>query len=339
VAVLDVRIVDDLLTEAESAWRDDAWDRDPWSTPESAPSRAEHFADAVRFALERPAAVRRLHLATSRLVGVSSLSAAVAATLTGAMDLVHADLGVLQLVDPGLPALRLVAHHGFDDHVTGRFARADDLTTACGRAARTGQQIAIADVDADEAFAPHREWAAACGFRSVESTPVRDYSGQLLGVVSTHHSDVGSPAVESLRLLELYADYAGESLAALLAPRRAENDDPGPVARAMIDALLDPPSPLPDAVNGAIRVPPPRSGPFSTVVPDERIATLADLVVTGLFTAELQLDSARSMAPPGPVATRIAAASAALERVVAQLRQSLLSGESGRSGDGGPDSR
>jgi GAF domain len=89
----------------------------------------------------------------------------------------------------------------------------DDGHAACGRAAKECAQTVIADVAADPDFAPHRDIAAACGFRAVQSTPLADYAGHLIGVVSTRFRRPHRPSSTDLQVMELYADYAGEALA------------------------------------------------------------------------------------------------------------------------------
>jgi GAF domain-containing protein len=50
-----------------------------------------------------------------------------------------------------------------------------------------GVQTVIVDVQRDPMFAPHREIAAGSRFRAVQSTPLVDHNGRLLGVISTHY--------------------------------------------------------------------------------------------------------------------------------------------------------
>jgi hypothetical protein len=86
---------------------------------------------------------------------------------------------------------------------------------------------------------PHREIAAAAGFRAVQSTPLVDYAGHLIGMVSTHFQRPQRPSDRDLRIMELYADFAGEALTRHLG-LVSGSDPPGPVGRAMVSALLDP---------------------------------------------------------------------------------------------------
>jgi hypothetical protein len=48
----------------------------------------------------------------------------------------------------------------------------------------------------------------------VQSTPLVDYAGHLIGMVSTHFQRPHRPSDRDLRIMELYADFAGEALTA-----------------------------------------------------------------------------------------------------------------------------
>jgi GAF domain-containing protein len=118
------------------------------------------------------------------------------------------------------------------------FAVVDDDHAACGRAARTGAQAVIVDVDTDPGFAPHRGIAAATGFRSVQSTPLVDYSGRLIGMVSTHFRRPHRPPDRDLQILQGYGDVAGEAIAGHLGAIPVDDHDG--IGRALVTALLDP---------------------------------------------------------------------------------------------------
>jgi hypothetical protein len=330
-----VELIEELLHEAGSALHQRVW---PQATgAQRRAERAEYFADAVRFALAHPASMHRLHAATARLDRLATPAALLPALLSGAMELAAADLGDVHLLDPTSGTLRLVAHAGFPADFVARSSVVDDLSTAYGRAVAWDRQVMVSDVEDDEPFAPHRSSAAVQGFRSVLSTPLRDYQGRVVGVVSVHWRRRTNPSPRELRLLVLFADYTGERLAGLLTI--ASGGTPatsviGPVARAMVDALLDPPPSLaPPVGRGAVDVPTARATAFAGVLPADPVAELADLVVTGLFTAELELDAARSLVADGPVASRIDAATSALEDLVAQVRQTVIAPR--RAEDGG----
>ena len=117
------------------------------------------------------------------------------------------------------------------------FAVVEDVHSTSGRAARRGAQTAAADIRADPGFTPHREIAAAAGFRAVRSTPL--VAGHLIGMVSTHFQRPHRPSDRDLQTMKLYADFAAEALTRHLG--RPSCDGPAdPVGRAMVTALLDP---------------------------------------------------------------------------------------------------
>ena len=226
------------LARAQAAYHDGTARLAPVSADRLA-RRVEHFASSVQFVLDHPDAARHLHDLTRDLRTVPQLGILLPQVLQGAMALVGGDFGNIQIVDPATGSLRLVTQAGFGPEFLDYFAVVDDGTTVCGRAARQGAQTAVADVRADPGFTPHREIAAAAGFRAVQSTPLTDYAGRLIGMVSTHFQRPHRPSDRDLRIMELYADFAGEALTRHLG--RPSGDGPAdPVGRAMVTALLDP---------------------------------------------------------------------------------------------------
>jgi len=213
----------------------------PASAQDGPSRRAEHFAESVRFGLAEPDAMARLHDLTKDLRTVPLLGLLLPRVLDGLMSLTGADYGNVQLIDPVTGGLRLVTQAGFGPEFLDYFAVVDgEDPSVCGRAARARTQTVVADVNADPDFAPHREIAAASGFRAVQSTPLVDYAGRLVGMVSTHYQRPHRPGDRDLRLIELYADFAGEAVSRHLGAARDPGDAGDPVGRAVVSALLDP---------------------------------------------------------------------------------------------------
>ena len=75
-------------------------------------------------------------------------------------------------------------------------------------------QLVITDVITDPGFGPHREIAAASGFRAVHSTPLTDKTGRVVGVISAHYPPPYAPPARDMRIIKRYADLAGQVLAA-----------------------------------------------------------------------------------------------------------------------------
>jgi GAF domain len=312
-----------MLEQAAAVFRDAAGQLPPVSSQELA-ERARHFAWAVRFGLDEPGTMLRLHQATGGLRDVSSLRRLLPRVLDGALGLMAADFGNIQLVDPVTGSLRIVTQYGYGPEFLDYFAVVDNGHAVCGRAAKECVQTVIADVAADPDFAPHRDIAAACGFRAVQSTPLADYAGHLIGVVSTHFRRPHRPSGTDLQVMELYADYAGEALARhLSAPAGGDLGDP--VGRAMLSALLGPGTgQAPDAAvrpgPGDGHGEPERRPAHQPASRDETMSQFAGDIVHRLFSIGLSLDSARGIAADGPAGDRIAAVTGELDRLIRDIR-------------------
>jgi GAF domain-containing protein len=181
--------------------------------------RAEKFAAWIRFDLDQPLAARRLYTVMRDLREVTRLGSLVGKALDGALSLAGADRGNIQILDPATGSLTIIAQSGFSAEFLGYFAAVDDDRSACGRAAKERAQTVIVDVNADEGFAPHRDIAAASGFRAVQSTPLVDRAGRLLGVVSTHYPRPYSPSELDLQLLRRYGELVGQAMSDHLSRR------------------------------------------------------------------------------------------------------------------------
>jgi hypothetical protein len=316
------------LEQAEEACRDPAT-RLPPITAEMLAQRAGHFAAGVRFGMDEPEAMRRLHKVTGGLHGAWSLGTLLPRALDGALALMGADFGNIQLLDPVTGSLRIVTQSGFGPEFLDYFAVVDDGHSACGRAAREGAQAVIADVTSDPGFAPHRGIAAASGFRAVQSTPLADHAGRLVGMVSTHFRSPHRPAGSDLRIMELYADAAGEAIAAHLGGLDGEGAE-DPVGRAVISALLDPEEGQALTVTGL-------SGPEDSgsgrgrpaareAAPlEDTMSQFAEEIVNRLFSVGLSLESARSIVGDGPAGDRVAATTGEVDRMIADIRTWMFS--------------
>jgi GAF domain-containing protein len=61
--------------------------------------------------------------------------------------------------------------------------------------------------------APHRDIAAAAAFRAVQSTPLIERTGRLVGMVSTHYPRPYSPSERDLEIMKRYGELAGQAMA------------------------------------------------------------------------------------------------------------------------------
>jgi GAF domain-containing protein len=279
--------------------------RRPPADAQAAARRAEHLSWFVRVSLDEPEAMRRMQDMAGKLRDSPRLDALLPRVLDGALTLTGADFGNVQLLDPASGALLIVTQSGFGSEFTDYFAVVDDEHSACGRAVRDCAQTIIADVTTDPGFAPHREIAAAAGFRAVQSTPLADSGGRLVGVVSTYWRRPGRPSGRDLRMLELFGDLAGEAVARRLGPAY------GPAIPRPAGSAEDEPWYQPD-------------GPL--VPPATALEQFAGEIVRRLFAAGLSLASAQSIIGGGAAGDRVATAVDELDNTIRDVRAMIFLG-------------
>lgn len=71
----------------------------------------------------------------------------------------------------------------------------------------------MADVRDNPTLTPHQKVFRNAGVRAVQSTPLVDHTGQMIGIISTHMPQPGRPCERDLRIMELYGRLAGEAIA------------------------------------------------------------------------------------------------------------------------------
>jgi len=313
-----------VLEMAEAVYRGQAGQM-PAVGRERLAQRAAHLAACVRFAVDEPEAMRRLHAVAGDLHGAAGLGSLLPRVLDGALSLMGADFGNIQLLDPATGSLWLVTQSGFGPEFLDYFAVVDDDHSACGKAAQACAQIVIADVTIDAGFAPHRDIAAAADVRAVQSTPLADYTGRLIGIISTHFVRPYRPPARDLRVMELYGDAAGEAIARCLGVPAGDGLG-DPVGRAVIAALLDPgDGQPPDPV--ALAGPADREARLArqSASLEEVLSEFTAEVVNRLFSVGLSLESARSIVGDGPAGDRVAVATGEIDRMIRDIRTIMFS--------------
>ncbi|MEI5525542.1 GAF domain-containing protein [Streptomyces brasiliscabiei] len=121
----------------------------------------------------------------------------------------------------------LVTQSGFQDDFLDHFAVVRDKSSVCGQAVRQCAQVVVADVRVGSALAPHQRIFRDAGVRAVQSTPLVDRAGNIVGMLSTHASQPGGPPDRDLRIMELYGRLAGDIVAGRLGCRSpAPHDGP-----------------------------------------------------------------------------------------------------------------
>ncbi|MFD5795951.1 GAF domain-containing protein [Streptomyces diastatochromogenes] len=184
--------------------------------------RADQLGAWATLSLDEPAALKTLQDTAAELRDVPRLTAVLPRVTSGAMALMGAEFGNIQFLDPLDGSLVLVTQSGFGPEFLDHFAVVHDDLSVCGRAARQGTQTVAADVRDDPDFALHQKIFRFAGVRSVQSTPLVDHTGRLIGMISTHTSQPGLPSAQDLRIMELFGQLAGEAIARRLIGREID---------------------------------------------------------------------------------------------------------------------
>jgi len=105
-----------------------------------------------------------------------------------AMRFTGADMGNIQVVEPTLGALEIKAQCGFSSPFLEYFNQVHQGEAACGTAMKRARRVMVEDVTQSRLFQGSLalEVILDAGARSVQSTPLVDVSGRILGVLSTH---------------------------------------------------------------------------------------------------------------------------------------------------------
>jgi signal transduction histidine kinase len=153
----------------------------------------------------------RLHALSSRLLASDNLTAALDDLLENAILTCGADFGNIQLYNLQSQALEIVAQRGFEADFLHHFRKVRvDEGSACAQAMQRGGRIVIEDVKADPTYTPHLLIAAAAGYQAVQSTPLTNRNGTVVGMLSTHFRAPHRLSQRDERLLDLYARHAAD---------------------------------------------------------------------------------------------------------------------------------
>jgi signal transduction histidine kinase len=156
---------------------------------------------------------RQLQTISSLLIKEGSGEGPLERILDAAMAIMRADFGSMQLLDSERGALDLLVWRNFHPD-SAEFWRTVSVKTgsACGSALQHGQRIIVPDVHAAEApvDAASRRHFALSGIAAVQSTPLTTREGRVIGMISTHWSQVHVPEERQLRLFDILARQAAD---------------------------------------------------------------------------------------------------------------------------------
>jgi PAS domain S-box-containing protein len=152
------------------------------------------------------------------------------------MAIMRSDFASMQLYHPERGELRLLAYRGFNPSAAAfwEWVRPASGST-CGVALATRQRSVVADIELSDFMAGSEdlETYRHTGIRAVQSTPLISRTGRLLGMISTHWSQVHHPSEHDLRLLDVLARQAADLI------ERTEAEQVAQRLSAIVDSSYD----------------------------------------------------------------------------------------------------
>ena len=140
------------------------------------------------------------------VAGVPGRARMLATMLDWAIDATHADMGIVQIVDPRDGSLRIAAQHGFRAPFLAFFRVVTNDASASSIAMRRGTQIVVPNVRVSSLYSePARAAMLDAHACACQSTPIASSGGRVLGVVSTHFGRPRRPTQRQLRRVSLMA--------------------------------------------------------------------------------------------------------------------------------------
>jgi PAS domain S-box-containing protein len=152
----------------------------------------------------------RLHEMSNRMVRSDEPEALLLDLVDTAIAVSGAEKGNIQLLDGDV--LRLAASRGFEQPFLDYFDAVDGACTACGTAVVTGERVLVEDLETSPLLhdTPELEVLRGAGVRALQSTPLYNRRGELVGMVSTHYPKPTRPGEADLHALDLLGRQAAD---------------------------------------------------------------------------------------------------------------------------------
>jgi PAS domain S-box-containing protein len=157
-----------------------------------------------------------------QLTAASNIHFVCETALNAVMELAHADLGDLLLVDEREGSVSVVAHRGLDQGYLNYIGSADARSSwVSGRAIQRRARVSVEDIDVDPAWSAQRGIAARAGFRAMQAMPLlRRSSGAAIGAVAVHYHYPHRTSESELQLCDLYVQQAADVIEFRLSEQR-----------------------------------------------------------------------------------------------------------------------
>jgi len=130
-----------------------------------------------------------------------------------AIAITRADKGNIRILDPLTGKLKIVAQRGFRLPFLKFFEFVDTgEAAACGTSMKRMERVIVEDITQSPIFlgSDALDMLLSEGVKAVQSTPLVSRSGQFIGIISTHFSQIHMPSERELILIDILARQAAD---------------------------------------------------------------------------------------------------------------------------------
>jgi PAS domain S-box-containing protein len=158
------------------------------------------------------AAMTRLQQLSTRLVQTDDAGSLLQNILDVGIEITGAEMGNVQLFEPGSTVLKTVAQRGFENSLLDILDAIHNGSAVRQNGLPPGEKLIVGDLCNPETSIdnPAYEAMASAGVRALQSTPLVSRSGRLVGRISTHYRQPHRPTDRQLTLLDLLARQAAD---------------------------------------------------------------------------------------------------------------------------------
>ena len=174
--------------------------------------RTSELLNSERRLQANVAALTRMHALSSRLLSEAGLEPLLQEIMNVALEIMGAQRGVLHLLEGD--SLRIAAHHRHQPSYLEFFAAAESQASVSGEAMKRGGRVVVPDIETSPLFAgsPSLDMFRKAGVRAVQSTPILNRKGELVGVLTTQWENPHTPDEHDLWRIDLLARQAADLL-------------------------------------------------------------------------------------------------------------------------------
>lgn len=158
---------------------------------------------------------KQLQLISSQIIEEDSIEKLYEQLIDAAIAIMHSKAASIQLYVPKKDALLLLASKGFAKESAAFWEWVGlKSNSTCAGALINKKRFIVQDVELSDFMAATDDllFYRLSNIRSVQSTPLVSRKGNIVGMISTHWSDVYKPSERELRLLDVLARQAADLL-------------------------------------------------------------------------------------------------------------------------------